>query len=65
MQPVSANFDFLGTRDAQLVRLGALPERYFKDDPNIALIELRQFGEVLAQLTAATAGTAVSRSTEK
>ena len=47
------------------MRLGALPERYFKDDPNIALIELRQFGEVLAQLTAATAGTAVSRSTEK
>ena len=56
MQPVSANFDFLGTQDAQLVRLGALAERYFKDDPNTCLIKLRQFGEVLAQLTAAKAG---------
>jgi hypothetical protein len=34
MQGVSANFDFLGKQDAQLVRLGALAERYFKDDPN-------------------------------
>jgi type I restriction enzyme R subunit len=56
MQPLSANFDFLGTQDAQLVRLGALAERYFKDDPNTCLIKLRQFGEVLAQLTAAKAG---------
>jgi type I restriction enzyme R subunit len=56
MQPVSANFDFLGTQDAQLVRLGALAERYFKDDPNTCLIKLRQFGEALAQLTAAKAG---------
>jgi hypothetical protein len=30
MQSVSANFDFLGTQDEQLVRLGALAERYFK-----------------------------------
>jgi type I restriction enzyme R subunit len=56
MQSVSANFDFLGTQDAQLVRLGALAERYFNDDPNTCLIKLRQFGEVLAQLTAAKAG---------
>lgn len=56
MKSVSANFDFLGTSDAQLVRLGALAERYFKDDPNTCLIKLRQFGEVLAQLTAAKAG---------
>ena len=56
MKPVSANFDFLGKHDAQLVRLGALAERYFKDDPNTSLIKLRQFGEVLAQLTAAKAG---------
>jgi type I restriction enzyme, R subunit len=52
MQRVSANFDFLGKHDAQLVRLGALAERYFKDDPNTCLIKLRQFGEVLAQMTA-------------
>jgi type I restriction enzyme R subunit len=56
MKSISANFDFLGTHDAQLVRLGALAERYFKDDPNTCLIKLRQFGEVLAQLTAAKAG---------
>lgn len=56
MKPISANFDFLGKHDAQLVRLAALAERYFKDDPNTCLIKLRQFGEVLAQLTAAKAG---------
>ena len=52
----SANFGFLGQHDAQLVRLGALAERYFGDDPSTALIKLRQFGELLAQLTAAKAG---------
>jgi len=56
MTPHSANFEFLGKHDVQLVRLGALAERYFKDDPNTSLIKLRQFGEVLAQLTAAKAG---------
>ncbi len=52
----SANFGFLAKYDVQLVRLGALAERYFGDDPNTALIKLRQFGELLAQLTAAKAG---------
>jgi type I restriction enzyme R subunit len=52
----SANFNFLGQHDVQLVRLGALAERYFRDDPNTCLIKLRQFGEVLAQLVAAKAG---------
>jgi type I restriction enzyme R subunit len=52
----SANFEFLAQHDAQLVRLGALAERYFRDDPNTCLIKLRQFGEVLAQLVAAKAG---------
>src|ERR1019366_1186739 len=56
MTPHSANFEYLGKHDAQLVRLGALAERYFKDDPNTSLLKLRQFGEVLAQLTAAKAG---------
>jgi type I restriction enzyme, R subunit len=56
MKPPSANFEFLGEHDTQLVRLGALAERYFKDDPNTCLIKLRQFGEVLAQLTAAKTG---------
>lgn len=32
------------------------PSVIFKDDPNTCLIKLRQFGEALAQLTAAKAG---------
>src|ERR1700693_3372758 len=56
MKRISANFDFLAPHDAQLVRLGALAERYFKEDPNTCLIKLRQFGEVLAPLTAAKSG---------
>src|ERR1035438_8398903 len=56
MKRISANFDFLGKHDVQLVRLGALAERYFKEDPNTCIIKLRQFGEVLAQLTAAKVG---------
>src|SRR4051794_4248285 len=50
------NFGFLTRYNVQLARLGALAERYFPDDPNTCLIKLRQFGEVLAQLTAAKAG---------
>ena len=52
---LSANFDFLTEHDPQLVRLGGLAERYFKGDSNTSLIKLRQFGELLAQLTAARA----------
>ncbi|MBJ7899712.1 MAG: type I restriction-modification system endonuclease [Cyanobacteria bacterium RI_101] len=52
----SANFNFLGAHDPQLVRLGALAERYFYDDPNTCLIKLRQFAELLAQLAAARTG---------
>lgn len=52
----SANFDFLAPHDGQLVRLGALAERFFRMDPNTCLIKLRQFGELLAQLTAAKSG---------
>jgi type I restriction enzyme R subunit len=55
-QLTSANFSFLAEHDAQLVRLGALAERYFKDDPNTCLLKLRQYGETLAQLVAAKAG---------
>jgi type I restriction enzyme R subunit len=52
----SANFSFLAKHDVQLSRLGALAERYFGDDPNTALMKLRQFAELLAQLTAAKTG---------
>jgi type I restriction enzyme R subunit len=56
MTPRSANFGFLERHDPQLERLGALAERYFREDPNTCLIKLRQFAELLAQLTAAKAG---------
>ncbi|MEA2961572.1 MAG: type restriction enzyme subunit [Alphaproteobacteria bacterium] len=52
----TANFGFLAKHDAQLARLGALAERYFGDDPNTSLMKLRQFAELLAQLTAAKTG---------
>lgn len=52
----SANFDFLAPHDGQLVRLGALAERFFRVDPNTCIIKLRQFAELLAQLTAVKAG---------
>ena len=56
MQLGPSNFAFLKPHDIQLVRLGALAERYFHDDPNTCLIKLRQFGELLAQLIAAKTG---------
>jgi type I restriction enzyme, R subunit len=52
----SSNFGFLAKRYPQLERIGALSERYFSDDPIVALITLRQFGEALAQLVAARSG---------
>ncbi len=56
---VSVNFAFLEPYNPQLVKLGALAERYFADDPNTCLIKLRQFGECLAQLVAAHVGMSV------
>ena len=53
---VSPNFAFLKVHDSQLVLLGAQAEQYFNDDPNTCLIKLRQFGELLAQLVAASSG---------
>ena len=52
-QAGSSNFDFLKVHEPDLVVLGGQAELYFKGDPNTCLIKLRQFGEVLAQLTAA------------
>lgn len=52
----SPNFEFLRQHNAQLSRLGALAERYFQDDPNTCLLKLRQFAELLAQLTAVNVG---------
>ena len=55
----SPNFTFLMKYDEVFVRHAALAERYVFDDPNSALIKLRQFAELLAQHVAAYAGVAV------
>ncbi len=55
-QPSGTNFAQLEAHDAQLVRLGMLAERYFADDPNTALLKLRQLAELLAQLAASKVG---------
>lgn len=52
-QPKSANFNFLRKRFAELERIGALSEHYFTSDPIVALVRIRQFGELLAQIVAA------------
>jgi type I restriction enzyme, R subunit len=57
---VTSNFTFLRAHDEQLVRLGALAERYFPEDPNTCLLKLRQLSELLAQLTATRVGSYVS-----
>src|SRR5919206_5039670 len=56
---VSPNFAFLMKYDEVLVRHAVLAERYVFDDPNSALIKLRQFGELLAQHAATYTGVAV------
>lgn len=56
---VSPSFAFLVEHDEVLVRHAALAERYLFDDPNSALLKLRQFGELLAQHAAAYAGITV------
>jgi len=53
---VSTNFAHLRRYDEQLFRLGSLAERYFPEDPNTALIKLRQLGERLAQQVASRFG---------
>ena len=50
------NFGFLAKQDPNLVQLGALAERYFRDDPSACLFKLRQFAELLAKLIAAHHG---------
>lgn len=49
----STNFGFLNSHAPQLERLGLLAERYFREDPNTCIMKLRQFAEIMAQLTAA------------
>jgi type I restriction enzyme R subunit len=56
MPAQSPNFGFLQPYDAQLFRLAALAEHYFRDDPNTTVIKLRQFSELLAKDIAARVG---------
>ena len=54
--PQPTNFGQLRAHDEQLLRLGLLAEKYFPEDPNTSLLKLRQFAELLAQLTASRLG---------
>ena len=53
---MATNFKQLQSYEPQLARLGLLAEKYFPDDPNTALLKVRQFGELLAQSVAAYSG---------
>ena len=53
---MSTNFRHLRAYDEQLFRLGVLAEKSFPDDPNTALLNLRQLGELLAQQVASRFG---------
>jgi type I restriction enzyme R subunit len=57
---MGTNFLPLQNYDEQLFRLGVLAEQYFQDDPNTALIKLRQLGERLAQQVASRFGSFTS-----
>lgn len=52
----SPNFGHLATVVPLLALHGAKAERYVFEDPSVALVKLRQFGEVLAQEAAARTG---------
>jgi type I restriction enzyme R subunit len=49
---VSVNFGFLEKREPPLARYGALAERFVFEDPETALIKIRQLIEGIANLTA-------------
>lgn len=51
--PPTTNFGFLNALEPELVQLGALAERYFRDDPGTAIFKLRQFAELLSKTVAA------------
>jgi type I restriction enzyme, R subunit len=53
MSASSRNFGFLAAHDPLLVRIATLAELRVEDDPNSAIIKLRQFSEALLQHAAA------------
>jgi type I restriction enzyme, R subunit len=56
----STNFAFLAHHVPRLVALGTQAEAHFAGDPVVAIIKLRQFGEVLAKRAAAKVGLLVN-----
>src|SRR5262249_8348929 len=58
---LTSNFGHMQEHSEQLLRLGMLAERYFPDDPNTAVLKLRQLAELLAQLVATKVGLYTSR----
>lgn len=52
----SPNFSFMSEHSTALLQCAMKAERYVFDDPNTALLKLRQFGEFLANETAARTG---------
>jgi type I restriction enzyme R subunit len=49
----TVNFSFLSQHDPVLQKLAALAERFVFEDPNTALIKIRQLAETLAKGVAA------------
>ena len=64
-QVPSPNFEHLRVLEPLLADLGTLAERYVRDDPNTALLKLRQFGEALARFLAARGGLPESQGSEQ
>lgn len=50
----SRNFGFLTVHDPELAALGTFAERYYAEDPSTCIVKLRQYAELLAQITAAS-----------
>lgn len=56
MKANGSNFLHLAKTHPDLGQLGVQAERYFAEDPNTCILKLRQFAELMAQLTAAHVG---------
>lgn len=56
MPDSSPNFSFLASHSDLLLRLATLAERYVFDDPNTALIKIRQLAEAMAKGVASKIG---------
>ena len=59
LSAVSPNFGFLLPHEPRLLLYASQAERYVVDDPNTAMVKLRQFAEVLGREAAAHAGLVV------